>query len=215
MSDIGNKEIFSRNLRAIMDRLGKDRTQVCTDLDFKYTTFADWYNGNKYPRIDKIEMLANYFGVLKSALIEEDGATRVLPANILPMPTAVSRPRLGSIACGDPILAEQNIEGYDQVPDYIKCDFTLLCKGDSMTGARIYDGDIVCIKQQPTVENGQIAAVLVDGDEATLKRVRFEEDGSISLWPENPAYSPKNFAGEAINRVKILGLATHFISRVV
>lgn len=145
---------------------------------------------------------------------ERDGEVMNMADAFRPMPATITRPRLGTIACGDPILAEQNIEGYDQVPDYIKCDFTLVCRGDSMTGARIYDGDIVCIKQQPTVENGQIAAVLI-GDEATLKRVRFEEDGSITLWPENTAYSPRNFAGAAMEQVKILGVATHFISRVV
>lgn len=71
MSSLGNKIVFSRNLRALMERQGKDRNQVCADLGFKYTTFTDWYNGNKYPRIDKIEMLADYFGVLKSDLIED------------------------------------------------------------------------------------------------------------------------------------------------
>lgn len=78
MSAIGNKEIFSRNLRSLMERNGKDRKQICDDLNFKYTTFADWYNGKKYPRIDKIEMLANYFGVLKSDLIED----KTEPSNV-------------------------------------------------------------------------------------------------------------------------------------
>lgn len=73
MSNLGNKEVFSRNLRALMDRFGKERKQVCEDLGFKYTTFADWYNGKKYPRIDSIEKLALYFGVLKSDLIEDKG----------------------------------------------------------------------------------------------------------------------------------------------
>nr|WP_302650657.1 helix-turn-helix transcriptional regulator [uncultured Agathobaculum sp.] len=71
MSDLGNKEVFSQNLRRLMQRFGKDRNQVCEDLGIKYTTFNDWYNGNKYPRIDKIEMLANYFEVLKSDLVEK------------------------------------------------------------------------------------------------------------------------------------------------
>ena len=71
MDSLGNKDIFSRNLRRLMQRFGKDRNQICDDLSFKYSTFNDWYNGKKYPRIDKIEMLANYFGVLKSDLIEE------------------------------------------------------------------------------------------------------------------------------------------------
>lgn len=213
MDALGNKEIFSRNLRNLMERFGKDRNQVCSDLNFKYTTFADWYNGNKYPRIDKIEMLANYFGVQKSDLIEDKDT---LPTNTSPMPGIRRVPRLGAVACGEPILAEQNIEDYDETPDWIKCDFTLLCKGDSMIGARIFDGDIVCIKRQERVETGQIAAVLIDGEyesEATLKRVRLLTDG-YALWPENSEYEPMIYIGDDAQRVHILGLATHFISAV-
>lgn len=71
MNSAGNKEVFSENLRYYMEMQNKDRNQVCNDLEIKYTTFADWYNGNKYPRIDKIELLANYFGIQKSDLIEK------------------------------------------------------------------------------------------------------------------------------------------------
>ena len=123
-------------------------------------------------------------------------------------------PRIGEIACGEPILAEQNFDGYDAVPDFVNCDFTLVCKGDSMTGARICDGDIVCIKQQPEVENGQIAAVQIGEDSATLKRIRYLP-GGVALWPENPAYAPMIFTGEDVSKIRILGLATHFISRVI
>ncbi len=70
MSDIGNREVFSANLRRYMEEVGVSRADVCNALGFKYTTFTDWYNGNKYPRIDKIEMLANFFGIEKSDLIE-------------------------------------------------------------------------------------------------------------------------------------------------
>ncbi len=73
MSDLGNKAIFSKNLRMIMERFGKTRNQICDDLEIKYTTFADWYNGKKYPRIDSVEILASYFGLLKSDLIEDKG----------------------------------------------------------------------------------------------------------------------------------------------
>lgn len=71
MSNIGNKKVFSENLERLMKEHGKSRNDICQALGFKYTTFTDWAKGNKYPRIDKIEMLANYFGVLKSDLIEE------------------------------------------------------------------------------------------------------------------------------------------------
>lgn len=134
-----------------------------------------------------------------------------LPTNVQPMPTMQQIPRIGMIACGDPLLAQQNIEGYDNVPEYVKCDFTLVCRGDSMINARIFDGDIVCIREQPAVENGEIAAVLIDSEEATLKRVKIFDD-HIVLEPENPMYKPLVFWGEEMNTVRILGKATHFIS---
>lgn len=134
-----------------------------------------------------------------------------LPTNVQPMPTMQQIPRIGMIACGDPLLAQQNIEGYDNVPEYVKCDFTLVCRGDSMINARIFDGDIVCIREQPDVENGEIAAVLIDSEEATLKRVKIFDD-HIVLEPENPMYKPLVFWGEEMNSVRILGKATHFIS---
>lgn len=119
-------------------------------------------------------------------------------------------PRLGTIACGEPILAEENIEAYDDIPDNIKCDFTLICKGDSMVNARINDGDIVYIKQQSQVDNGEIAAVLID-NEATLKRVYIYED-KVVLQPENTKYPPFVYTKEDMNNIRILGKAVGFTS---
>lgn len=159
----------------------------------------------------KILLFAKALGVSPATLM---GITEnPLPSNILPMPGTYKVPRLGRIACGDPILAEENIEDYDSVPDYVKCDFTLVCRGDSMINARIFDGDIVCIKAQSVVSSGDIAAVMVGDDEATLKRVRLYPD-HIVLEPENPLYKPMVFWEEEMNTVRIIGKATHFISRV-
>ena len=121
-------------------------------------------------------------------------------------------PLIGTIACGEPLLAVENIEGEVDVPEHIRADFALRCKGDSMINARIFDGDIVYIRQQPAVENGQIAAVLI-GDEATLKRVRLFED-HISLEPENPMYRPIVYWNGDMISVRILGLAVAFTSMV-
>lgn len=168
---------------------------------------------------DKIELLAKALNVSPAYLMgweDKDGNVLNFLDNVDTMTTR-RVPRLGVIACGEPILAQQNIEEYDSVPDFVKCDFTLVCKGDSMTGARINDGDIVCIRQQPIVENGQIAAVLIDGEfdnYATLKRVSFQGD-AIILMPENSKYTPMVYTGEDKSKVRILGLATHFISKVV
>lgn len=129
---------------------------------------------------------------------------------INPIPKTYKRPRLGAIACGEPILAEENIEAYDDIPDSIKCDFTLICKGDSMVNARINDGDIVYIKQQSQVDNGEIAAVLID-NEATLKRVYIYED-KVVLQPENTKYPPFVYTKEDMNNIRILGKAVGFTS---
>jgi len=133
-------------------------------------------------------------------------------ANIIPMPEMRKIPLLGNIACGAPILADDHIEEYIDIPKHVRADFALTCKGDSMINARIFNGDVVYIRQQETVDNGEIAAVLID-NEATLKRVRLYED-HISLEPENPQYRPIVLWGEEMNTVRILGKAVAFTSAV-
>lgn len=136
-----------------------------------------------------------------------------LPSNIIPVPPASKTvPLLGTIACGVPILAEENLDGEVSLPDFIHADFALRCKGDSMVDARILDGDIVYIRKQPDVENGEIAAVLID-DEATLKRV-YKYPGQIVLQPANSKYAPMIYTGESINEMRILGKAVFFLSTV-
>ena len=129
-----------------------------------------------------------------------------------PCPPCAASPLLGSIACGEPILAQENLEGDVDLPDHVHADFALRCRGDSMINARIFDGDIVYIRRQDEVEDGQIAVVLI-GDEATLKRVRLYPD-HLSLEPENPLYRPIVLWGEEMSRARILGLAVAFTSPV-
>ena len=140
----------------------------------------------------------------------EDSSQQI--ENLISLPTMEKLPLIGAIACGAPILAQEHIEDYVDLPAHIRADFALLCKGDSMINARIFDGDVVYIRQQNTVENGEIAAVLID-TEATLKRVRIFED-HISLEPENPQYRPLVLWGEDMNTVRILGKAVAFTSAV-
>lgn len=135
---------------------------------------------------------------------------------IIPLPKTRKVPRLGKIACGEPILAEENYEDYDDVPEDIKCDFTLICDGDSMINARIQDGDVVYFREQSQVENGEIAACLVDGKfetKATLKRF-YKYDDKIILQAENPKYQPFVYVNEEMNKVRIIGKAVGFTSRL-
>ena len=169
------------------------------------------------PTIPKLTQLAAGLDMSLTELFESVDDMPVdlvpsLPSNIIPMPEMRKIPLLGSIACGAPILAEEHIEDYISISKKIHADFALLCKGDSMINARIWDGDVVYIKQQDTVENGEIAAVLIDS-EATLKRVRIFED-HISLEPENPMYKPLVYWNEEMNDVHILGKAVAFTSAV-
>ena len=140
---------------------------------------------------------------------------RPLSDNLIPLEPMDQVPLLGQIACGTPILAEQNVEDYVDLPQHIRADFALTCRGDSMIGAGIQDGDMVYIRQQPEVENGEIAAVMVDDEEATLKRFYF--DGfTVQLVAENPKFPPMVFTGEEISRrVHVVGRAiayTHTIN---
>ena len=135
-----------------------------------------------------------------------------IPPGFEPMPKMKKVPLIGSIACGEPILAEQNIEGVVDVPEDIRCDFSLTCHGDSMVDAGIHDRDVVYIRIQPEVENGEIAAVRI-GEEATLKRVYYTP-GTLTLMPANPAYAPMVYTGLQLEDVHIEGKAvgwTHWV----
>ena len=133
-------------------------------------------------------------------------------SNLVPLPKTKRVPLLGTIACGEPILAEENLDGYVEMAEEVTADFALRCRGDSMVNARILDGDLVFVRQQPDVENGEIAAVLI-GDEATLKRV-YKYPQQVVLQPENPKYPPLVYAGEQLQELRILGKAVAFLSRV-
>lgn len=117
---------------------------------------------------------------------------------------------MGSIACGVPVLAEENIEDYVDIPENVHCDFCLRCKGQSMIDAGIQDGDIVYIHKQEEVENGEIAAVRIEG-EATLKRVHWDaQNQTLMLIPANSSMLPRIYSGETINSIHIEGKAVGF-----
>ena len=124
-------------------------------------------------------------------------------------------PILGDIACGKPIYADESYESYAAVNGDLDADFCLRAHGDSMTGARIFDGDIVFIRSQSSVDNGEIAAVIIN-DEATLKRVYFYPgEGKLVLSPENPRYAPLVYIKDELNSIKILGKAVAFQSNIL
>lgn len=160
----------------------------------------------------KILVFSRIFNISPAELLGVSQSFPSFPRNIIPLPKLHPVPLVGTIACGSPILAEENLEGNVNAPADVHADFALRCQGDSMINARIFDGDLVYIRQQETVESGQIAAVLID-DEATLKRVRLYDD-RIILEPENPQYKPLVYYGSEMESIRILGLAVAFVSEV-
>lgn len=189
-------------------------TQLCKETNLSRASLSDLKFGrSKSLSFGNAMKVADYFGVSTAYLIGETETPAPAYDNIIPMPTMTTVPLLGTIACGTPITAVENIEDYVAKPESINADFALRCNGDSMVDARIFDGDIVYIHQQPTVNNGEIAAVLID-DEATLKRV-YISDGTITLMPANQKYPPLIYSGEQLNNIRILGKAVAFTSVII
>ena len=169
----------------------------------------------------KIKAIADALDTTPSYIMgwidEEDTAsakiTHLLEKGIL-LPIKTKKvPLLGNIAAGQPIYADEDFEGYIELGSDAKCDFCLRVRGDSMINARINDGDIVFIRKQPNVNDGEIAAVLID-DEATLKRV-YKHSDSLWLHAENPAYKPIIVHKNDFENVTIIGKAVAFQSDVV
>ena len=154
---------------------------------------------------DKIEAIANALDVSPAWICGwEQGSETPIPSGFDPLPDMEEIPLVGHIACGEPITAEENLEGYVSAPAMWHATFALLCRGDSMEPT-ICDGDLVAIKKDVQIENGQIVAVRI-GDEATLKRVYIHKD-YIELRPENPAYTSIILRKEEISEVAIEGRA--------
>jgi len=162
--------------------------------------------------LDRVKAIAAALAADPSYLLGWNQDSLPDAKNIFPPGRMKKVPLLGGIACGNPILAEENIESYVDIEEGVSVDFALTCIGDSMIGARIMDGDLVYIHQQPEVENGDIAAVLID-DEATLKRVYYYP-GRIILQAENPNFPPMVFQGSELDGVRIIGKAVFFRSAV-
>lgn len=208
---------FGTVLRSLRTRNHMTQKELADVLDVSESTVGMYERGQREPAFEMLETIADYFNVDMDYLTGRSDTERVYsfspsPAsrNIVPIPRMDPVPLIGTIACGTPILASENIEGSVSKPEHVTADFALRCKGDSMSGARILDGDIVYIRQQPTVDNGEIAAVLI-GDEATLKRV-YRYPDKIILSPANPEYEPFVYTGEEKESIRILGKAVAFTS---
>lgn len=194
----------------LAEKLGKNRATVYR------------YESNEIEKLPTtvLEPLANALGVTpaylmgwEEAKVEGTNQKTIFETFDNISPVQLRRfPMLGEIACGEPIWAEEDRESYVMADMDIHADFCLRAKGDSMIGARIHDGDVVFIKQSEIVNNGEIAAVIID-NEATLKRVYYyPEKNKLVLNPENPKYEPLVYLNEELETVHILGKAVYFMS---
>ena len=209
------KETFAQRLRYGLDITGISQSELAKRSKISKSSISRYLKGDWEGKQSAVYSLANALGVTEAWLMGYDVPMKApelvlssIPAGFEPLPKMVKRPLIGDIACGEPITAEQNVQDMVDVPENISCDFCLRCHGDSMIDAGIHDNDVVYIKIQSTVDDGEIAAVRI-GDEATLKRVYY--DGStITLVPANSAYRPRSYSGPELNDIQIEGKAVGY-----
>lgn len=192
------RAIFVENLKKQMRLNNKSQADLSKDLNLPFTTISNWYRGIRYPRPDKMQLLADYFGIRMEELISNSINN-----------SGIKIPILGTVIAGIPVTAVEDIIGYEEISERMaRCGdyFALEIKGDSME-PKMSKGDIVIVKQQNTVENGQIAIVLVNGDEATVKKVRFRDNGIELIAFNSYVYEPHFYSAKEIEElpVKIIG----------
>ncbi|AVM42853.1 helix-turn-helix domain-containing protein [Fastidiosipila sanguinis] len=212
---------FGEKIKAIRFHLGFTQDELAKKLDVTKQVISKYENQQASPRLDTVSEFAEKLNIELTFLINDTytveqtinalnrtavvNFTNSLPSNIIPINKARRIPILGSVACGTPTFAEENIEDYFVTNDIIKADFCLYAKGDSMIEADINDGDLVFVRKTPAVDNGKIAVVLI-GEETTLKRVYKTED-SLILHAENRTYQPLIYTEKdcKIENIMVLG----------
>ncbi len=188
---LGNKRIMGNNIQMYMNKMGIERRELAKAIGVPYSSLTDWINGNTYPRIDKIEKMARYFGIEKADLVEDGSKRKEVSSTRIPV--------LGRVAAGVPIDAIEGVIDWEEIPAEMARHgeyFGLVIKGDSME-PRIYDGDIVLVRKQSEAESGQIVIATVNGDDATCKRY-IKHESSIVLASLNSKYPPMIFSYEDV-----------------
>jgi len=201
-----NREIFSERLKIIMNENNQTTYTMAEILHLTSATISRYQNNLQTPKITTIEIISQQFNINPKWLMGYDVEKQLKKPNFIKVPI------IGKIACGSPLFTDENIVGYEYTEKDENIDFALIAKGDSMSGARIYDGDIIFVKKQDTVEDGDIAVILID-DEATLKRV-YKLNGSLLLKAENPMYKDIHLSAKDRKYIKIIGKAISFKSNL-
>lgn len=215
------REIFKYNLNYYIGRSNKNKKVISEEMNIPYTTLVDWANGNKFPRADGIERLANYFKILKSDLLEErkNNSFSVSGTNITILDGKIRKiPLFESVAAGFGCCANNQI--IDFIPLMIDSDteaeetICIRVSGDSMY-PKIEDGDIISVHKQDSIDSGCIGVFLVDNEEGLVKKANYiyGEDW-LELLSLNPEYMPRRFDGPDVERVKVLGLVKQVIKNI-
>lgn len=199
---------MGERIKMLREQRGITQSELAEICKVSDKAVSTWENGRNIPRMGAIQRMADYFGIPKSAIIE----------NIAPPVDAIRIPVLGNIPAGIPLSAVEDIEGWEELsPDMLRGGkeyFALAIKGDSMM-PEYRDGDVLILRKQDSCETGDDCAVMVNGDDATFKRVRRSEKG-ITLQPLNPAYDPMFFSNEEIMSlpVRIIGVVAEIRRKI-
>ena len=203
-------EIFE----SLMKEKGVRAANISKATGIPGSTFSDRKSGRSKPKQEKLQKIADYFGVTVEYLMTGKNPVSDLHVGAIPVDVSsfVNVPILGCVRCGEPMFADSNIEGYQPTPsadiltgyEY----FYLRAKGDSMINAGINEGDLLLIRKQDDVDSGDIGIINVNGDEETLKRI-IKKDGAVILQPENPSYETKIYMGKELDTVHIQGRLMH------
>lgn len=199
---------FPENLRKLRTEKKMTQQELAQKIGIAKSTVSMYERGEREPDFRTLKAFADVFAVPQSFLLEEQNSfyhPQILPISYKKIPL------LGNIACGDPITAVEEIEEYVQVDGSVQADFAVRAVGDSMIGAHIYDGDLVFVKQQDIVENGEIAVVLIEED-VTLKRFK-RVDNLVILSPENGSYEDLVIHLDETTSIRILGKVVAFLTR--
>lgn len=200
--------IFGKRIKEARDSLGMNRTEFAEYVGSSTENISRYESGDMGVSLKAVAAIAEKLNINPGWFLgwsQEKYCDKPVEMKKIPI--------VGNIAAGLPILAQQNIEGYEVIDKEKHIDFCLRVKGDSMMGARIFDGDLVYIRQQPEVENGEIAVVIVGEEEATLKRF-YKIDGNVVLRAENPKYKDVLFSKKELKNIKIIGKAICFKTEV-
>lgn len=209
MSDEIYRKIFARNLSYYMNKNEKTQTDLINDLNLNKSAISTWVNATRMPRMDKVQLLADYFHINKSDLLEEKPKLPDLPAGAIPVEYGLKRkiPIYGRVAAGPPSEMFNDTIGFTDIDDDLPQGsdyeyFALKIKGHSMEPDIKYN-DLVIIRRQPDINSGEIAIVAVNGEDATCKKIMKQDDGILLMPTNTEEFKPIFYTNKQIETLPV------------